>query len=327
MLKTELEEKRRILKDMEEDLLIKEKLLSDLERSNKELKISIDKLHSTNKEFEKQELNTRQEIILLQQRLESVALQNDVIVEELNEKLASYELECSRLKEEVKSIEDGVTVRMNKQVEEVNEQLKEKIKVIKKQEQKLLDLKKMLHREMTTNNATTTTTTNNATTSAATTTTTSSNINNNISTNLNVAIHKNHNIYSNNYDNNNSVEYSTDSDYDQNYRTIPTAAATTSSSKKNSKNVKNNNNDNNSANGIVQDDLNFKYLKHVLLKFLLSREHEALQLIKVLSTLLRFDCNEEELLRETLKWKTSWFRSRPNIPEKGQTAIVLPAST
>lgn len=61
------------------------------------------------------------------------------------------------------------------------------------------------------------------------------------------------------------------------------------------------------------DDINFKYLKHVLIKFLTSREYEALHLIKAISTLLKFSPEEEKLLHETLEWKMSWFGSRPKL--------------
>jgi golgin subfamily A protein 1 len=52
---------------------------------------------------------------------------------------------------------------------------------------------------------------------------------------------------------------------------------------------------------------NFKYLKHVLLKFMTSTEDEAIHLIRAVSTLLNFSADEERLLRETLDYKMSWF--------------------
>ncbi|CAF3419949.1 unnamed protein product [Rotaria sp. Silwood1] len=52
---------------------------------------------------------------------------------------------------------------------------------------------------------------------------------------------------------------------------------------------------------------NFKYLKHVLLKFMTSTEDEAIHLIRAVSTLLSFSADEERLLRETLDYKMSWF--------------------
>ncbi|UJR37089.1 hypothetical protein I4U23_029793 [Adineta vaga] len=52
---------------------------------------------------------------------------------------------------------------------------------------------------------------------------------------------------------------------------------------------------------------NFKYLKHVLLKFMTSTEEEAIHLIRAVSTLLNFSADEERLLRETLDYKMSWF--------------------
>ncbi|KAJ8983780.1 hypothetical protein NQ317_000340 [Molorchus minor] len=60
-----------------------------------------------------------------------------------------------------------------------------------------------------------------------------------------------------------------------------------------------------------EDDVNFKYLKHVVIKFLTSREYEAQHLIKAISTLLKFTPEEEKLIQDTLDWKKSWFGSKP----------------
>ncbi|KAG5883231.1 hypothetical protein JTB14_011423 [Gonioctena quinquepunctata] len=68
------------------------------------------------------------------------------------------------------------------------------------------------------------------------------------------------------------------------------------------------------------DDVNFKYLKHVIIKFLTSREYEAQHLIKAISTLLKFTSDEEKLIHETLEWKKSWFGSKPkySVPSKSK---------
>ncbi|KAK6618916.1 hypothetical protein RUM44_003297 [Polyplax serrata] len=71
------------------------------------------------------------------------------------------------------------------------------------------------------------------------------------------------------------------------------------------------------------DDVNFRYLKHVLIKFLTSRECEAQHLTRAVATLLRFSAEEERLLKETLEWKMSWFGTRPNLGN-GQTAKTIP---
>ncbi|XP_056630414.1 golgin subfamily A member 1 [Diorhabda sublineata] len=65
------------------------------------------------------------------------------------------------------------------------------------------------------------------------------------------------------------------------------------------------------------EDVNFKYLKHVILKFLTSREYEAQHLIKAISTLLKFTTEEEKLIQDTLEWKKSWFGSKPKYPTSG----------
>uniref|UniRef100_A0A1S4GDK9 Uncharacterized protein n=1 Tax=Anopheles gambiae TaxID=7165 RepID=A0A1S4GDK9_ANOGA len=71
---------------------------------------------------------------------------------------------------------------------------------------------------------------------------------------------------------------------------------------------------------VVMDEVNFRYLKHVIIKFLTSREVEARHLIKAVSTLLQLSYEEEKLLQDTLNWKMSWFGgSRP-----GQ--VTLPTS-
>ncbi|XP_015681613.1 golgin subfamily A member 1 [Protobothrops mucrosquamatus] len=58
-------------------------------------------------------------------------------------------------------------------------------------------------------------------------------------------------------------------------------------------------------------EVNFEYLKHVVLKFMSSRESEALHLIKALSVLLSFSPEEENMVKETLEYKMSWFGSKP----------------
>lgn len=74
-----------------------------------------------------------------------------------------------------------------------------------------------------------------------------------------------------------------------------------------------------------EDDVNFKYLKHVIIKFLTSREYEAQHLTRAVSTLLKFSPDEEKLLHDTLEWKMSWFGSRPKV-RGGQSAKTIPPS-
>ncbi|XP_025831687.1 golgin subfamily A member 1-like [Agrilus planipennis] len=75
-----------------------------------------------------------------------------------------------------------------------------------------------------------------------------------------------------------------------------------------------------------EDDINFKYLKHVVIKFLTSREYEAIHLIRAIATLLKFSPEEEKLIQDTLEWKMSWFgKSRPSIGN-GQLAKAIPPS-
>ncbi|XP_066112328.1 golgin subfamily A member 1 [Saccopteryx bilineata] len=58
-------------------------------------------------------------------------------------------------------------------------------------------------------------------------------------------------------------------------------------------------------------EINLEYLKHVVLKFMSCRESEAFHLIKAVSVLLNFSQEEENMLRETLEYKMSWFGSKP----------------
>ncbi|ELK07193.1 Golgin subfamily A member 1 [Pteropus alecto] len=58
-------------------------------------------------------------------------------------------------------------------------------------------------------------------------------------------------------------------------------------------------------------EINYEYLKHVVLKFMSCRESEAFHLIKAVSVLLNFSQEEENMLKETLEYKMSWFGSKP----------------
>ncbi|KAL3062244.1 hypothetical protein OYC64_002113 [Pagothenia borchgrevinki] len=59
-------------------------------------------------------------------------------------------------------------------------------------------------------------------------------------------------------------------------------------------------------------EINFEYLKHVVLKFMSCREAEAFQLIRAVSVLLNFSREEEDMLKQTLEYKMSWFGSKPS---------------
>ncbi|XP_055547752.1 golgin subfamily A member 1 [Wyeomyia smithii] len=76
---------------------------------------------------------------------------------------------------------------------------------------------------------------------------------------------------------------------------------------------------------IVMDEVNFRYLKHVIIKFLTSREVEARQLVKAVATLLQLTYEEERLLQETLTWKKSWFGSRPGQHSQISVSTIPPS--
>lgn len=75
----------------------------------------------------------------------------------------------------------------------------------------------------------------------------------------------------------------------------------------------------------VVEDVNFCYLKHVILKFMTSREYEAQHLIKAVSVLLHFTPDEERLIKDTLEWKMSWFGAKPKYG-KGQMSKTIPTT-
>ncbi|XP_037916390.1 golgin subfamily A member 1 isoform X2 [Hermetia illucens] len=84
-------------------------------------------------------------------------------------------------------------------------------------------------------------------------------------------------------------------------------------------------NGNSTGGSIIMDEVNFKYLKHVIVKFLTSREVEARHLIRAVATLLHLNTEEEKLLHDTLTWKMSWFGTKPDHGH-GQRAFSIPPS-
>merc|ERR1712029_353550 len=84
------------------------------------------------------------------------------------------------------------------------------------------------------------------------------------------------------------------------------------------------------TNGTAGNDsanVDLAYLKHVIFKFLTSREYEAMQLTRAVATLLQFSKDEEKLLRDHLEWKTSWFgnltTAKPDLGQ-GQFSLSMP---
>lgn len=56
-------------------------------------------------------------------------------------------------------------------------------------------------------------------------------------------------------------------------------------------------------------DINFKYLQNVVLKFITSNDHESQKhLVKAISTLLKFSPDEEQIIKQSLESRTSWFK-------------------
>lgn len=57
------------------------------------------------------------------------------------------------------------------------------------------------------------------------------------------------------------------------------------------------------------NDINFKYLQNVVLKFITTNDHESQKhLVKAISTLLKFSPKEEQIIKQSLESRTSWFK-------------------
>ena len=53
----------------------------------------------------------------------------------------------------------------------------------------------------------------------------------------------------------------------------------------------------------IASDVNFQYLKHVVIRFMCSHTDEALQLTKAIATLLEFSPQEEQHVKNYLNYK------------------------
>lgn len=52
---------------------------------------------------------------------------------------------------------------------------------------------------------------------------------------------------------------------------------------------------------------------------------QAQHLTRAVSTLLKLTPEEDRLLKETIEWKMSWFRAKPDLGT-GQNAMYIPPS-
>ncbi|CAG0882170.1 unnamed protein product [Cyprideis torosa] len=73
------------------------------------------------------------------------------------------------------------------------------------------------------------------------------------------------------------------------------------------------------------DPMSSAYLKNVILRFLTCRECEAVHLIRAISVLLELTPSEQQLLRDTLEWRMSWFGTKPD-PSKTLLHSPLPSA-
>ncbi|VDK36661.1 unnamed protein product [Taenia asiatica] len=72
------------------------------------------------------------------------------------------------------------------------------------------------------------------------------------------------------------------------------------------------------------DPINFEYMRHVLLKFFLSHDSEALQLVRVVAAVLKLSKKDEFLIRQRLEERRSWFATPVVSPKSsGQFAKMV----
>jgi len=207
---------------------------------------------------------------------------------------------------ETENINSEFNEKFEQQLEEnrsLRSDLNEKNKVIKNLQQRLNDMKKTLQKELNYQNLNFNLPNESIQQKSATSTSTTPNKNTN-----NTLLNGLHNSSSA------SVLNSSTSGHNNSITNMKSPG---------SKSMFNSSSTYNSANSLLKhqnehlsslhDDVNFKYLKHVVFKFLSSRDNEAFHLIKALSVLLNFSNDEEKVLKETLEWKMSWFGTRPKI--------------
>ena len=61
-------------------------------------------------------------------------------------------------------------------------------------------------------------------------------------------------------------------------------------------------------------DTNFEYLKNVIFKFLTCKDYESQKhVVKAISVLLKFNPQEEEAVKDILEWKASWYSALPIV--------------
>jgi golgin subfamily A protein 1 len=73
--------------------------------------------------------------------------------------------------------------------------------------------------------------------------------------------------------------------------------------------------DKNSIKLSLSSDVNFQYLKNVVIKFLCCRDAEAVHLIKAIAMLLELSNEEEKYMRDFFDYKLSWFGTMPLPPQ------------
>ena len=64
-------------------------------------------------------------------------------------------------------------------------------------------------------------------------------------------------------------------------------------------------------------------IKLMIMMIMLLLMFQAVQLIKAVAVLLHFTPQEQQLIKQTLEWKMSWFGAKPSLG-KGQKSKVIP---
>lgn len=200
-------------------------------------------------------------------------------LQELHERLQ----EEQNKKQTITVQEDVVLVsKHNEAIAKLEESLAEKNKTIRLQQQRITDIKKSIQRGDFGNHPS-----------------------------------NNHSVGQSNH--NNQGGYWSDSDNHQNKRpsspaTLPVSGRESVSPSSHPSLQYQTSIESSSDHAVTTLSVNFEYLKNVIYKFITSSDYESQkQLIKAIATLLQFNREQENAVRETLEWRNSWVYSIPLV--------------
>ncbi|PVD22002.1 hypothetical protein C0Q70_17805 [Pomacea canaliculata] len=308
----ELVDKQEEIKKLQQDL--ENKCQSDMGKEKGELMVRNAQLSQQLTSQQHQHTQQMQELQQALQDQEQIIRKQEATVQELNTSLAALqhqveELKCSQVKSET-------TEELHKVILDLQDQLADKTRTLKKQEQTVKDLRQTLQRELKIQTLPNDDASDDSTIPSP------------------AMVRKLYPQKGTGISNASAsnMGFSTGSQFSS--ASSPSSAATLSLSSSTTAAVKpmtvSSVTQISDTRGMVvrrdlEQDINFQYLKHVVLKFMLSRESEAVQLIKAVAVLLNFSNQEQQLIKQNLEWKMSWFGSRPSMG-KGQMAKMVPPS-